>query len=239
MKNIETGKNTNRLLGADDSMLKNFPKILPFLIIGIVCFCVYYLLNINTPPFGDDIFMMFKNPDLNAVKINAQKISSIKDIIVGLVSYYLGYRGRVIAEGLEIIFAVYGKQYFNFFNSLVFVGITSLVYFHSNYGKKTNWRLYLIVCVVFWFLTPNLTNTTLWMVASLDTFWPIFFILLFLVPYRILVSEKGEVKSSVLATLFVIPIGFIAGAFNEQSFGLSIGFVVLTIIALKIKKHPS
>jgi membrane protein implicated in regulation of membrane protease activity len=79
--------------------------------------------------------------------------------------------------------------------------------------------------------------TSLWMAGSLNECWVVFFVLLFLVPYRILVSEKGELKHPVIAALVVVPIGFLAGAFNFQSFGLSIGFVVLTIIFVILQQR--
>jgi len=237
MKKIEMEQNATQLPAMNDSTLKKFSKILPFIIIGVACFCVYYLLNINTPPFGDDIFLKFVFQGWYVDKITAPRVTNISQIFEGMTLYYKIFRGRVIAEGLDQLFAVYGKQFFNFLNSFVFVGITSLVYFHSNYGKRANWRLYLIVCVVFWFLTPDLMATSLWMAGSLNECWVVFFVLLFLVPYRILVSEKGELKHPVIAALFVVPIGFLAGAFNFQSFGLSIGFVVLTIIFVILQRR--
>lgn len=227
---------TSRLPTAGDFQLRKFSKTVPFLIIGIACFCGYYLLNINTPPFGDDLFLKFVYQNYYVDEITAPRVTNISQIFEGMTLYYNIFRGRVIAQGLTQLFAVYGKQYFNILNSLVFVGISFLVYFHSNYGKKANWKLYLIISVAFWFLTPDMMATSLWMAGSLNECWVIFFVLLFLVPYRILVSEREELKHPVMTTMFVIPIGFLAGAFNFQSFGLSIGFVVLTNYFIVIRK---
>lgn len=235
-KKIELELKTNRLPGAGDSQLRKFSKMVPFVVIGVACFCAYYLLNINTPPIGDDMFLKYVYQDYFVDKITAPKVTSISQIFEGMTLYYNIFRGRVIAQGLTQLFAVYGKQYFNILNSLVFVGITSLVYFHSNYGKKASWRLYLIISVVFWFFTPDLMATSLWMAGSLNECWVVFFALLFLLPYRIFVSERGNLKHPFIITLFVIPIGFLAGAFNFQSFGLSIGFVILTIVFVIINK---
>ena len=236
MGKIEAAQQKNRLPAASDSPLIKFSKTAPFIVIGAACFCVYYLLNINTPPIGDDLFLKYEYQNYFVDNITAPMVTKFSQIFEGMTLYYNVFRGRVIAQGLTQVFAVYGKQYFNILNSLVFVGITSLVYFHSNYGKKSSWRIYLIVCVVFWFFTPDLMATSLWMAGSLNECWVVFFVLLFLVPYRILISDNGEIKHPVITTLFVLPIGFLAGAFNFQSFGLSIGFVVLTI-AYMISKH--
>ncbi len=237
MKKNEAVPYENRLPAAGDSPSKKFSKTVPFLAVGAGCFLIYYLLNINTPPFGDDVFLQFEYQDYFVEKITAPKVTSISQIFKGMILYYNIFRGRVIAQGLTQLFAVYGKQYFNILNSLIFSGISFLVYFHSNYGKKANWRLYLIVCVVFWFLTPDMMATSLWMAGSLNECWALFFVLLFLVPYRILDSDTVELKHPVLTTLFVLLVGFLAGAFNFQSFGLSIGFVVLTIILAIIKQR--
>lgn len=213
-------------------------KKIPFAIIGFVSFCAYYLLNINTPPFGDDIMVLFKNFNMGAAAEvgQAERITHFSDIIYNLIRYYFNYRGRLTAEGLEMVFAVYGKQYFNLLNSLIFAGVACLVYFHSNYGKKANWRLLLLVCVVFWFLTPNMTNTYLWMVCSFYSVWPIFFILLFLVPYRKLISENYDVEKPVRTAVFVVLTGFFAGSLSELSLGLSIGFAAITILILLFRK---
>lgn len=222
----------NNHLKTDDSAM----KLLPFVIIGVVCFCVYYLLNINTVPYADDLYLKFEFQGWFNDTITSPRVTNVSQIFKGMVLYYKTFRGRVIAAGLCQVFAVYGKQYFNISNSLIFVGITWLVYFHSNYGKKANWMLYLIICIVFWLFTPALVTTSLWMASSLCEFWPIFFVLLFLVPYRVLVSEKRKVGHPVLTTFFIIPIGFLAGAFNEQSFGLSIGFASLAVMLMLIRQ---
>lgn len=227
----------SRLSAASDSLLTKFSKTAPFIVIGAACFCAYYLLNMNTPPIGDDLFLKYEYQNYFVDNITAPPVTKFSQILEGMTLYYNIFRGRVIAQGLTQVFAVYGKQYFNILNSLVFVGITSLVYFHSHYGKKPKWFLYLVVCVTFWFLTPDMMATSLWMAGSLNECWVLFFVLLFLVPYRILISENGEIKHPIITTLFVLPIGFLAGAFNFQSFGLSIGFVVLTIILAIIKQR--
>ena len=228
----------SRLSAASDSLLTKFSKTAPFIVIGAACFCAYYLLNMNTPPIGDDLFLKYEYQNYFVDNITAPPVTKFSQILEGMTLYYNIFRGRVIAQGLTQVFAVYGKQYFNILNSLVFVGITSLVYFHSHYGKKPKWFLYLVVCVTFWFLTPDMMATSLWMAGSLNECWVLFFVLLFLVPYRILISENGEIKNPIITTLFVLPIGFLAGAFNFQSFGLSIGFAVLTIAYILIK-HKS
>ncbi len=217
---------------------KIFYKILPFALIGVVCFCAYYLLNINTPLFGDDIYVLFKNFNMGPRSYDetAERVTRVSDIISNLARYYLGYRGRLTAEGLEMIFAVYGKQYFNFINAFIFTGLSYLVYYHGNYQKKDSWRLFLLVCVVFWFLTPNMTNSYLWMVCSFYTVWPMFFILLFLVPYRKLLSDRGAVKYPNYTAVFVAFAGIFAGSLSELSLGLSIGFVVLVMAIQLLRK---
>jgi len=237
MKKNEDDQNATRISAENESVAKKIFNIMPFVAIGVVCFCVYYLLSKNTPPFGDDLFLKFVFQGWNTNKITAPKVNDISQIVDGMTLYYNIFRGRVIAEGITQLFAVYGKQYFNILNSLIFAGITFLVYYHSNYGKKANWRLYLLVSVVFWFLTPDLMATSLWMVGSLCEFWPVFFVLLFLVPFRALFSESAGGKNSAVTILFVIPFGFLAGAFNEQSFALSIGFAVLAIIYVILKQR--
>lgn len=212
-------------------------KVIPFALIGILSFFAYYLLNINTPPFGDDILVLFKNFSMGAGTDDrpAERITQFSEIISNLVSYYVGYRGRLTAEGLEMMFAVYGKKYFNYINAFIFTGMTYLVYYHANYEKKANWKLFLCVCAVFWFLSPNMTMSYLWMVCSFYTVWPIFFILLFLVPYRKLLLGI-EVKHPRLTALFVVSVGFFAGSLSELSLALSIGFVVLSLIVQLFRK---
>lgn len=243
MKNKNSEIKTNRLPVAEDSSLEKFLKVLPFILISAICFCAYYLLNRNTPPFGDDMFSKFVFQGWYTDKITNPRVTSISQIFEGMAVYYKTFRGRVIAQGLTQLFAVYGKQTlynkpcFNILNSLIFTGIAFLVYYHSNYEKKTNWRLYLIICATFWFLTPDMMALVLWMAGSLNECWVVFFVLLFLVPYRKLVSKTGEVQHPTITALLLIPIGFLAGAFNFQSFGLSIGFAVLATILVMIRKR--
>lgn len=243
LKKFKTEQCKNRLPAAGKSSFEKFTKIIPFILISTASFCIYYLLNASTPPFGDDMFLKFVFQGWYVDEIAAPRVTNISQIFEGMVVYYKTFRGRVVAEGLTQLFTVYGKQtlynkpYFNILNSLVFTGISFLVYFHSNFGKKANWRLFLVICVTFWFLTPDMMPTALWMVGGILYCWAIFFILIFLIPYRILVSERGGAKHPIRTAVLIVPLGFLAGAFNEQSFGLAIGFAVLAMILVVIRKE--
>lgn len=212
-------------------------KAIPFTVIALASFVAYLLLNINTPAYGDDIAIIFQDLNPDPAVFEPRRITTMGEILASLLDYYLHYRGRLVAEGLEIFFSVYGKQYFNPLNAFVFTGISWLVYYHANFGKKSDWRLFLFVCVVFWFLTPNMTHTYLWMVCAFYCVWPVFFILLFLIPYRFLLAGKSAALPKRIAALMV-PAGFLAGTFNETSFGLSLGFVVLTLIVVRLRQKP-
>lgn len=234
---IKGTRKDNRINTTSGLLTKKINSFLPFFIFFSFWYGIYYAFNINTPLFADDEILKFIWHGWNLEKTDVQFVTNIRQIIDGMKLYYNIERGRIIPFGLGQLFAVYGKQYFNILNSLMFTGIISLVYFHSNYGKKSNWFLYLSVCGAFWILTPKLMPTTLWMIGSLNECWPIFFVLLFLVPYRKMIVDSYHLKHPIITTIFVIPAGFLAGAFNYQSSGLALGFSALAVLMLFFKKR--
>ena len=223
--------------GETNRKAKHVYTFFPFIVTFSAWYVFYYFLNANTPPFGDDVALKFVWQGWNLNKANALPVTSISQIADSMRMYYFTERGRVISLGLGQLFAAYGKQYFNLLNPLVFMGIITLTYFHSNYGKRSNWFFYLSISVVFWLLTPKLMPTTLWMISSLNECWPVFFVLLFLVPYRKIITDGHNLEHPFVMALFIIPIGFLAGAFNYQAFGLSISFSALALMFLLVKKR--
>lgn len=209
----------------------------PFFAIGAVCAAAVWLLAGNTPPFADDMMSGYVFQGWYVDKITAPKVTGLGDIFHSLVAYYQIFRGRVIAQGFVQLFVLAGKGYYNFFNALVWAGINYMVYFHANFGKKPSWRLFLLIAVVFWFLTPDFVSTVLWMSGSLCVMWPVFFVLLFLVPYRRLAAGSAPARRCAALTMAMVPLGLVAGAFNEHSFGLSLGFSVLAVLSEWIRKR--
>lgn len=209
----------------------------PFLIIGAALAFGVWLLTRQTPLFVDDLMSGYVFQGWFVEKITAPKLTSFTQIIGNLGDYYMLFRGRVIAQGLVQVFMLYGKSYFNVLNALIFAGIAYLVYDLTNFGKKPSWRLFLLIAAVFWFFTPDFVSTALWMSGSLCVAWPVFFVLLFLVPYRRLASDGLPARRRPLLAAAMVPLGFVAGAFHEHSFGLSIGFAVLAVLAVFIRRQ--
>ena len=110
------------------------------LIVLVLIFCIMYVFNSLTPLLADDFFSAFVWPEgmgINSLPKDARKIGSFSDIFETLQHYYLVWGGRIPGYIPVNFFIWQGKEYFNFFNSLVMTIIVAEMYWVSHEGKVT------------------------------------------------------------------------------------------------------
>ena len=207
--------------------------------VSLFFFMAYFFLNRNTAFLNDDytyrlVFEYWR------VAENPVKVSSFNDIYTSMVNHYLQWGGRIPVHAM-IQFLVWrvDKQVFNIINALMVVLLGWLGYFHANYGRKHNRWLFVYIFIALWFFMPQPELTMLNLNNSVNNMWVCIYVLLFLVPYRMILTRETPLKHSLWLSVASIPVGFFAGWSNEPG-GAAAGSLAVAVIVYLLynKKKP-
>ena len=200
-----------------------------FIIIGVL----FYILNYYTPLYVDDYSYSFSFMD-------GGKINNIKELLLSQKAHYLSMNGRSITHTIAQIFLCHQKAFFNFFNTIIYISLILVIYFHS-YGtlKNFNSKWILFIFLMLWIITPNFGQSYLWVTGASNYLYGILIILLYLIPFRKINKQNdNEIKSPILKFLILILyglIGIIAGWTNENTGVALICISVMYLIMFKIR----
>jgi hypothetical protein len=190
-----------------------------------------YALNYYTPLFADDYDYSFLwNDDSQFVRLQNQT-----DVFQSLKCVYFSLSGRMTAHFWVQSFLLAGKPVFNVCNALCYVLFTLLVYFHINTWRKINLSLYIGINLACWFFTPTFGETCLWLTGSCNYLWNMTFILLFLLPFRLLASSSRFRMNGLQTILFSI-LSLLAGCSNENTGGAMLLAAILFLTYFRHEK---
>lgn len=194
-------------------------------------FCFFYffffllvlLLNIKTPLIGDDFVYSF-------IYQTDDRLASVQDVIHSQVLHYYKWGGRsVVHFGAQMLLLNYNPILVDTLNTLVFVALLMVVYFHITRKKELNINLLLVVFALIWFFQPVFAETILWITGSANYLWGTFLILSFLLPYRFYNNKEVSLWRSSLYTVLMLGFGIIAGWTNENT---AAAMIVMTLAFL-------
>lgn len=109
-----------------------------------------------------------------------------------------------------------------------------IIYKLSKIDLENNFLLIAIFASV-WFFTPVFGRVVLWLDGACNYLWPVFFDLLFLIPFILFFLEKPVKTGGVLKALFLL-FSFIAGALSENTSFAFIFMAVLFLFSARIVK---
>ena len=204
----------------------------PFLIICLILFLfMFYLLNVETGLFADDY-------SYSVSFANGERITAINQIPNSLFSHYFSINGRLVTHFLAQFFLFLGDSVFNIINTVAFLLLIFLMYYHSIGSILKIKKLWLVIIPsLFFIVSPSIGQSYLWITGAANYLYGIIIILLFLIPYRrqLTVSKKVNYFLEIVYTLVMLIFGLIAGATGENISVAGIVGVVCFIIAYKLK----
>lgn len=141
------------------------------------------------------------------------KISSWPDIFVSLYKHYFDHGGRMVAYFVLDSFLFMGKEWYNPFNSVLFVGLMILMYWYAL--RQITWRfrptILLLVITFSWLGFPHFAEVNLWMAGAAGYLFTAVLILIFLLPYYFTFLGKHILDNSLGAALLMLGGGVLAG----------------------------
>lgn len=182
--------------------------------------------------------------------LDGTKIESIKDVFYSQAAHYKIMNGRFVTHTLAQLFLLLGKSRFNILNTISFLLLGLLIYYHgAGTIKKMKTHLLLLIFCLLFLETPAFGQSFLWLTGAANYLYGILIILSFLAVYRkklynVEIENEKEVAlpSRILIffkILLMLLFGFIAGATNENtSVALNV-IVLLYILYFYIKKYKT
>lgn len=167
---------------------------------------VFYVFNCFTPLAYDDYSYMYSFAD-------GDRIDAFSDILESLQAHYFVQNGRIVNHFFAHLFLWLGKGWFNIINTLAFVLLGTLVYWHS-FGSYKNIRLdgFMAIFIVLFLLTPNFGESFLWVSGASNYLYSAVLALAYLCFIRL--CQMRDINMPVAATVSLVG-GVVVGNTHE------------------------
>lgn len=164
--------------------------------------------------------------------LTGERMEGFRNIIPSQIAHYKSMNGRFIVHCLAQFFLLLGKNNFNIINTGAFLLLGILICYHG-VGKVTATEipiLLLIYCGLF-LATPAFGQSYLWITGASNYLYSILIILIYLIPFRAILSCEDKKLLNVnhirklIVPMFILSI--IAGETNENN---SVALTVIVIL---------
>lgn len=207
---------------------RKFEKMAFFFVVLLIGVGMY-ILNHYTTLIVDDYGYSFS-------RITGHRTSGIIDILQSQYRHYFEWGGRVVVHTIAQFFLMYDKFVFDVANTLAYLAMVLIVYFHAIGKFKFYPLLLLLINLLFFLCMPAFGQVFLWVVGACNYLWGPLLVFLYLIPYRLQYSKSTPVfNNKILALLFGM-LGIIAGWTNEN-LGLTLAFVIAVFMFLYWHEH--
>jgi len=173
------------------------------------------VLNLLTPLLADDLY--------------TERSISLFDAIRREYECYYIWSGRSIVNFLTRIFLPFPKFIYDVTNTCMYIIMIHLMYKLAN-PLKRNLLTYLFIISSIWLFTIYYGQVILWLTGAIIYMWGLVFMLWFLLPYYMYITDKkvfGTKKT--LSTIGMFILGIVAGWGMENTSG---GMIMLAVLAL-------
>lgn len=159
-----------------------------------------------------------------------ERIAGFSQIVAFEITHYFEWGGRIVAQSLAQVFLYLGKDVFNLFNSLMFVVLILLIYWHAQaeISMRLQPALLSVILLFVWFCVPHFGETVIWLTGSCNYLWTTVLVFSFLLPYQLkLAGRRSSTTWKLPAAFGMFAFGVIAGWTNENT-----GFTLLLAACL-------
>ena len=146
---------------------------------------------------------------------DAERVHGFLSIIRSQINHWKLWNGRFVAHFIVQFWLQFNKIYFDIFNSLAYIIVLLLTLSISKVKEveKIHPLTYLLLFIFFWFNLPEIGKSVLWVSSSGNYLWTS---IIYLSYFYIILQITGK-NISMLSSLGIILLGFLAGACNENS----------------------
>ncbi len=204
----------------------------------LVIFFTQLFFNYLTPLAADDYGYGFSCA-------TGEKLTSINQLIPSILTHNQTTNGRSINHIIAqffLIFNNYGYDIvFDICNSLIYIALIFLIYYHSK-GTFKSFKLWWLVGIhlCLWLFIPDYAGCFYWLIGSSNYCWSMAIALSFLIPFTYHSSNGNNQKPNILLqlvfSLLYIPCGIIAGNTNENTAVALVVMIILFVVKTFLEK---
>lgn len=195
------------------------------LVLIVSCFILVLIFALNhyMPLLADDYSYSFSF-------LTGERITSVSQIIPSQMAHYQRVNGRFITHTLAQFFLLIGEDAFDVVNSVAFLGLLYLIYFHGC-GTFKNFSVtrFVLIGILLFLTAPKFGESYLWTAGASNYLYGMITILCVMIPYR-LQAEGKTVFSSLAAKIFMavayLFFGILAGWTSEN---VSVAMIAMMI----------
>ncbi len=179
-------------------------------VIGIVVFIFNYL----TPLCGDDYAYscIFGS--------HGRRVETVSDIFISQYQHYFNTNGRTVTHFLAQLFLLLGRPFFSVFNTLSFLGLGLMIYYHVYLTYRTIKPLSLVFIYFSLFtLIPDFGQSFLWLTGSANYLYGPLITLAYIIPYRkvMVKADTPSLSQNIVMTIVMFFLGLLSGNVNENN----------------------
>lgn len=203
-----------------------------FYILAAITFLMILLFNFLTPMLTDDY----------SYAAQVRRATSLWDLLRQEQYQYMTWNGRSVVHFLLRCFLSMPTPVFKVANSLMFILLSWLIYDNIPGRKAYDCFVWMFVQVGLWFYAVDFSQTILWETGACNYLWGTCIILLFMTLLRRHYekktgkTDKTDKNASWMPVIGFFLLGVAAGWCNENTSGGAFLFVLLLLIAVKIKR---
>lgn len=186
-----------------------------FFITGVI----FFLLNYFTPLLHDDLAYLYQYGPKAEVRPTNFPVKNIEDVFKSQYYHYLDVNGRFFSHFLLQFFLLLGKNIFNIFNVIIFLGFGYFIHLYTKEKKEDTFLIFLFIFISFWFLMPFFGQTILWTTGAINYLWTSCFTIFFLLAFQ---QQEENPSKNPLKIILLFFMSLCIGWMNESvTFGVS------------------
>lgn len=212
-------------------------KKIPYIILAAVLIAVFifmFVLNHYTAFVADDYIYqyVFENRFPTA---STRLLSNPLELFGSMANHWRLWGGRVTVHFFLQFAFLLGRDFFDVFNSIMFIVLGILIYLHVCGKKSLNIPLLITIFATVFLFVPQPGSTILWKSGSANYLWSSVLIMVMTLIFKKHLDDKNAIKDNNRNRILLLLYGLLIGCANENSGCALIVAIIMFTVFYKIK----
>ena len=214
--------------------MKKKINVIILVIILLFVFGFIFVLNHNTEFVTDDFIYQFVFEG-RYPSPTTRLLSNPFEIFGSMANHWSMWGGRVTVHFLLQLAFLLGRNFFDVFNSIMFVLLGILIYLHIDSKRKLNIPLLITIYAVVFLFVPQPGSTIFWKSGSANYLWSSVLIMIMTLIFKKHFDNENSIKDNNKNSILLLIYGLLIGCANENTGCALIVSILIFIAFYKIK----
>lgn len=206
-----------------------------FAVFVLILFCNLYTPKVFFDDYTYSYFFTMKGSISPQLMNPSLRIKSLMDIVSSMYCHYMVWGGRIIADSIAQLFLMEDHLVlFDICNSLIFCLLIYLICVNACRSYRVPAWIVLLSFCLYWFLSPVMAETTLWLIGACNYLWTTTLILLAVTLYRMDSIRNANLFQKILFILLCLAAGW-----SNENTSLALPVYIVIVLIQQRQKHLS